>query len=685
LESSQAGRFENEVFQNFEAIRVPAPGPRTRRIIMHRVSAFSFPLIFCLSLLATAANAADDGVNTVVVSATRTPTPVLQTGESVSVISGAELQTLQTVALSDALALTPALAVNRNGEIGQLTTISIRGAESGQTLVLIDGVRINDPSGTDEGAILGDLMVNNIDRVEVLRGSQSTLYGSDAIGGVIDVLTKRGGEDQLRASAEGGSFDTYRINAAFNGSDSGVEYGAAVNYFHTNGISAADSRAGNPETDGYGNFGVTGNLRVPVSENVSIDLRGYYTRARADFDDGAASFLPPYPPADSAAYYTNSLLVGYAGVNIDLFDNMFHNRFAVMGTKSHRAFFDSAFDTIHENALNKGDALRFEYQGTVDLSKDERLSFGAETQRIGFTGDYFSSFAFFDSFNKGHSRTTAYYAQMQSRLFDALTLTGGVRLTDDEEFGHHTSLKLAAAWRATDTTVLHANYGDGFKAPSLYESFSQYSNPDSNLRPEVARGWEAGVDQFALDGRVQAALTYFERRTSNLIDFQSCYVISPPEPECTERAATGGYYYNVGRTRSEGVEAQIAASITGTLKLSANYTDMTSTNLLTGQALQRRPHIQANGIINWTPVRDWSLGASVSYVGNRIDQYDTSVSPAAPFRNGSYTLTNLFGEYDFGKWALYGRVENLFDVHYQPELGYGAPGRAFYVGIRATE
>ncbi|HEV2563360.1 MAG TPA: TonB-dependent receptor [Rhizomicrobium sp.] len=649
---------------------------------MHRHSILSFSFLLSTALIGTSAIAADadNGVGTIVVTATRTPMPRERTGESVSVITGSDLQTQQTVALSDALGETPGLTVNRNGPMGQPTSIGIRGGETGQTLVLIDGVRINDPSGTDEGAILGDLLVNNIDRVEILRGPQSTLYGSDAIGGVINVLTRRGGETpvQLRASAEGGSFDTYRLNAAADGTVDNVDYGAAVNYLHTNGVSAADSRHGNPETDGYGNFGATGNARMHVSDQVSIDLRSYYVSARDDFDDGAVSFAPPYPPADSAAYNTNRLLAGYAGVNVDLFDGKFHNRLAAMGSKSGRKFFDSAFDTIHENAANKGDATRFEYQGIVDLSPSDQISFGAETQRLSFTGDFFSSFSAFDSHATGHSRINGYYAQGQTTLFDALTLTGGVRYDDDADFGHHTSLKLAGAWQIMDGTTLHANYGDGFKAPSLYELFSQFSSVRGPLRPEVAKGWEAGADQKFLNNRMRASLTYFERKATNLIDFTSC---STPQ-ECTERPF--GFYYNVGRTQSKGVEAEIAGAISDTLNLTANYTNMTSTDLATGLALQRRPHIQANAILTWAPTANWSVGTSVSHVGRRIDQYDNSTVPPTPFPNGGYTLANLFGEIDFERLAFYGRVENLFDTHYEPELGYGAAGRAFYIGVRAT-
>jgi len=636
-------------------------------------------------LFATAALPARAGdVETVVVSATRTEQPQAKTGESVSVLDSATLQNLQTVSLTDALALTPGIVVNQSGGVGQPTTVSIRGAETGQTLVLIDGVRINDPSGTDDGAILGDVLVNNIDRVEILRGPQSTLYGSDAIGGVVDIFSKRGGNSPfaLTASAEGGSLDTYHLNAAASGTTGAVDYGAAANFIHSNGISAADKRNGNPETDGYRNFGAMANMRIHFNDAMSLDLRGYYTNAKSDFDDNS-QFFPPFLTLDSAAYNTNRFLAGYAGLNVDLFGGMFHNRFAVMHTDSDREFYDSIFDTIHKNDTDKGHATRFEYQGVADLSPDTQVTFGAETQHVSFVSDFFNSIPSFASFNKGRNTISGYYAQAQRTFFDALTLTGGVRYDDDSKFGHHTSLKLAGAYDLHEGTTLHANYGDGFKAPSLYEMFSQYGS--TSLRPEVARGWEAGIDQSLLSGRVHGGLTYFERRTSNLIDFQSCFVATPPA-QCADPAvaAAGGFYFNIGKTRVAGWEAQLSANITDTLTASANYTNMDSKDLLTGLQLPRRPRDNASATLTWAP-SNWSIGGSVNYVGREIDQYDASTAPPTAFVNGSHTLVNLFGQYSFDQWSVYGRVENLFAQHYEPLIGYGAPGRTVFAGLRFTQ
>jgi vitamin B12 transporter len=628
---------------------------------------------------------ADDSIDTVVVTATRTAQPLARTGESVSVLDSSTLRTLQTVSVTDALALTPGVVVNQSGGLGQPTTVSIRGAETGQTLVLIDGVRINDPSGTDGGAILGDLLANNIDRIEVLRGPQSTLYGSDAIGGVIDIFSKRGGDTPfaLNASAEGGSFDTYHLNAAANGTADIVDYGVAANYIHSNSISAADKRNGNPETDGYGNLGLTENVRVHLTDNVSLDVRSYYTDARADFDDNS-SFTPPYPVADSAAYNTDRFAMGYAGVNVDLFGGMFHNRFAVMHTDSNREFFDSAFDIIHKNDTDKGRATRFEYQGIVDLAPETQITFGAETERTTFVSDFFDSIPAYESFAKGSRTISGYYAQGQSTFFDALTLTGGVRYDDDSQFGHHTSVKVSGAYDFHEGTVLHANYGDGFKAPSLYQLFSAYGN--KALRPETARGWEAGVDQALLDGRLRGTLTYFERRTNDLIDFASCFVATPP-PQCSLPviAVAGGFYDNIGRARTDGIEAELAANITDTLTASFNYTNLDARDLDAHDTLPREPRNRASAIVTWTPLQRWSLGGSVSYTGHEIDQYDTSTAPPTAYENGGHTLVGLFSEYKFDQWSVYARIDNLFDQHYEPLLGYGAPGRAVYAGIRVNE
>ncbi|HEY0281665.1 MAG TPA: TonB-dependent receptor [Rhizomicrobium sp.] len=627
------------------------------------------------ALLAPGFAIAADAPETVVVTATRTSQPVEKTGASIAIITGGDLQIQQLNVLSDALQQTPGVTVNRTGGVGQVTTVSLRGAEAGQTVALIDGIRINDPSDVSEGAMFGDLLVNNIDRVEVLRGPQSTLYGSDAIGGIVNVITKRGGPFALTASAEGGSFNTYRLNLAASGTQSIAEYGLAINAFGTKGVSAADSRNGNPEADGYRNLGATFNTRFHLSDDVSVDLRGYYTRGHSGFDDNYA-YTPPYQLEDSDAKNTNQLYAGYAGLNGDLFGGRFHNRLALIATSSTRQFFDSASDTLHLNYEYSGDAVRFEYQGTVDIGADSQATFGAESEQRSFRNNNYYSYMPADS-AAGHDRITGIYGQIQSTLFDQLTLTGGVRYDDDKEFGSHTSVKLAAAWQVPvlDAT-LRANYGDGFKAPSLYQLYSPYSNPIAALKPETARGWEVGADKDLWDGRVRASLTYFERRTKNQIDFQSCYTPADA-PGCPQRLAQYGYYINLGRTRATGVEAAIVAEITDTLKLAANYTNLSAVNTGTGTDLARRPRDTANATVTWLALQDLTLGASIRYLGKRFNDAG-NFTPLT-----SNTKIDLFGAYDLaGNWQLFGRVDNLLNDRTEYVSGYGTPGLAATFGVR---
>lgn len=602
---------------------------------------------------------------TVVVTATRTEQPLEVTGTSMSVITANEIEDQQTVFVTDLLAETPGLIVVRNGGVGQTTTISIRGSEAGQTLVLVDGVRLNDPSSPDDQAILGDVLSNNIDRIEVLRGPQSTLYGSDAIGGVVNILTKRGGPSQATASAEGGSFDTWRLNAGVSGTADRLEYGAAVNYLDTGGISAADEKNGNPEADAYRNLGATLNTRFNVDANLSFDLRGYYTQSHIEID----GFPPPdFAFTDDAEFGTDSLVSGYAGANLSLAGGHFRNRLAFIASESNRKFF-GVFDFFtnayspDENFFARGDAQRFEYQGTYDFDDANQLTFGAETQRVSLSTQ---SLQFDPGPTTGSRRTNSFYVQEQSTLFDQLTLTGGLRVDDDDEFGTHTSLKFAGAWNIPGwDTVLRANYGDGFKAPTLYELFSQYKNPFHDLKPETANGWEVGADHDF--GVARVSLTYFERHTHNQIDFFSTF--TPPF----------GYYENLDRTRATGIEAEVETRINDVLSVTANYTNLDAKDVLTGLDLARRPADSAGGTLTWTPTAEITLGTSVTYVGERFDDR------ANLRRLPSNTTVNLFGSYKvYGNTELFARAENLFDEDSEPVATYGRMGFAAYGGIRTT-
>lgn len=641
----------------------------------------------CLACLSSPALAETvvfaDARELVVVSATRTEQPPRLTGSSITVLDASDLRTRQTVNLTDILKEVPSLVVVRNGGLGQPASISLRGGEAGQTVVLIDGVRVNDPSTTDNSAAaaLGDLMVNNTDRIEVLRGPQSTLWGSEALGGVVNIISRRGGAFGIEGTVEGGSFGTFHANVATHGEAGIVEFGAGLNFLTTTGTSTADSRFGNPENDGYTNFGATANVRVHIIDTVSADVRLYYTHGRDGFDDGFGG-PPLFAVADSDANNTNELKVGYAGINADFFGGVLNNRFAIMATEGMRDFFDSASDVPGENYVYFSSTSRFEYQGIVDIGDEgnSQVTFGVESQLSTFRNNNFGIFAFFSPPTiAGHDRLTGYYLQGQTTLFDQLTLTGGVRFDDDDQFGSHTSYKVTAAWQIPGwDTILRANGGNAFKAPSLFQQFGPNSNPLTALKPESAEGYEVGADHTLWDDRVKLSLTWFTRWTSDQIGFQNCFTPFDA-PGCPTRVAVFGYYINIDRTRTQGIEAILDADITDTLNVKLNYTNMTAKNTVTLLDLPRRPQDLANAVVTWEPLEGATAGFSVIYRGKRFN--DTgNFTPLS-----SSTTVNLFGSYDITeRWQLFGRIDNVFNDRTQDVSGYGVPGIGAFAGIRAT-
>jgi vitamin B12 transporter len=318
---------------------------------------------------------------------------------------------------------------------------------------------------------------------------------------------------------------------------------------------------------------------------------------------------------------------------------------------------------------------RFEYQGIVDATNSDQLTFGAETQRTKLKTGAPSSFDPNPVPTRGDTRVNGYYLQYQTTIVPRLTLTGGLRRDTDSDFGAHTSLKFAAAWTLRDgATLLRANYGDGFKAPSLYQLFSEYSNPVARLAPEAAHGWEVGLDQRFHDDRASASLTLFERRTNEQIDFFSCYGVD--SPACAVRPY--GYYDNINRSRARGVELEITAQLSTTVMLAGNITYLEAIDLATQNDLARRPRQMAALRSNWQASSKCSLGADLGYTGARFD--DSFASRSLP----GYVLVNGHAALAISRQLqFYGRIENVLDKRYQPVAGYGALPRTFAIGLRA--
>ena len=309
----------------------------------------------------------------VIITANRSAQAAERVGQSVTVLTAEAITASQAVSVADLLVRTPGVSLSRNGGVGASTALRIRGAESDQTVVVIDGVKLNDPSSTGGGFNFGSLLINDIARIEVLRGAQSTLWGSQAIGGVVNIVTAEPiAPFSATLDAEAGSRGTQYLRGGVGGASERLIWRLAASHYNTDGFSTA---AVGIEKDGYENTGLSGRANIKVTDDVSIDLRAVYSDGTVDID----GFLPapPYSLGDTREYARTRELVGYAGLNFDLFDDRLSNRIAYGYTRTERDNFnpDQAVTSVTFDA--EGTNERYEYQGVFDLRKGWTATFGS--------------------------------------------------------------------------------------------------------------------------------------------------------------------------------------------------------------------------------------------------------------------------------------------------------------------
>ena len=576
----------------------------------------------------------------VIVTATRIPAIVADT-PGARVIDSAAIEQRGAVFAADILADVPGLSVTRSGAFGGVAQVRMRGATPGKTLVLVDGAPVNDAAEPNGAYDFSGFDLGDIERIEVLSGPQSSLWGSDAIGGVIAFTTKE--IDGLRAEAEAGSFDTLRGRVAVGTANETWALGGYVSRFTTDGISAADEADGNPEADGFDNTTVGVRGRYAVSSAVTVDGSARWSRSEADLDNG-------FPVADNGDRSESEQWVGFARASVEALG--LDHQFSVSASDIARETF-SAFGSVFEADRQ---AYRWQANGETGAAT---YAFGAERE------DSEGSISTGDSVSLG---TTSVFGTGRYQLSDALSVTGGLRFDDTDDFGSKTTGRLSAAWDFGYGFTLSGAYGTGFKAPSVSQAVCDFcfsASPFPTLRPEKAEGYEAALGWRSADGRIEGRATLYHLG----VEDQITYVFDP--------VTFDSYYVNIAETATDGVELEGRALLGGGFDLGLAYAWTDARDETTDIRLARIPEHAGSATLGWTGDR---LSGALT-VRAEGDQRDTNAA-AAPVRDG-FVTANLNAAYELtDNVTLTARVENLADERYQQVLNYGEPGRSGYVGIR---
>lgn len=575
----------------------------------------------------------------IVVSATRTENRFEEVGSAVSLISAEDIELRQYPFAADALRDAPGVSIARNGAFGGFASARIRGASSGQSLIVIDGIVVNDASAPQGGFNFANLDVADIERIEVLRGPQSLLYGADAIGGVISIITKKAGAG-TSVYLEGGSHGTLRGGGTATIGDDDAYGRLTVSGVRTDGISRA---ASGTEADGYRSIAGSFTGGLVLNENWRTELIARFSDSRAEID----GFPPPsFTLADADETEDTQ---DFAAAGRLLHD---HKGFNGALTVSYNAIDRVNRDGGVETFGGEGDRLSADYLGAVALSERARIIAGAEAERTSVTVSGVDEDA----------SAGAVFAMMEVKPLDGLTLSAGARRDEFSNFDGATTARVAAAWAAPGGFVLRGSWGQGFRAPTLFElNFDQFGTiPNPDLRPERANGFDIGVERRFSGEGVDATLraTYFRTRVEDQIDFDF----------------GGSGYFNIDETRSRGVEMEGDAEIGDHLAVYVSYSYVDAIDRMTGLQLLRQPKHSGSAIITVTPVDKLSISTSLIFNGDEND---------APAPNESFFRADLRAAYAVSdRLELYGRVENLTDTEYQDVSGFAEPGLSAFGGVR---
>lgn len=614
----------------------------------------------------------------ITITANRSETAIQRTGSAITVVSGEEIRKTNPGSLLNALRFVPGLDATETGGPGGSTTVRLRGANGAHTLVLVDGVRVNDPSGASGEFDFANLAPGLIDRIEVLSGPQSALYGSDAMGGVINIITKRGrGPLKTYGQVEGGSYGTIGGNAGAYGSNGPWNYALATSSFKTDGFSRYGYRVGRApnvsgplEADGLIRHGAYGRIGYNPGTGFRFEIGSMATWNRSEYD-AAFSATP-----DSASKLSSVFHSSFAKAELDMLEGRLKNSIQLFSSRTDRHYRDiSSFGRSKSEFI--GTRHGVEYQGTLGLNQFGSLIFGARFDREAID-TYSQAIAPVAAARKKDIGTTqdtrSLFSLWQVPIGERFDVSFAGRIDSVAGGSTYATWRTTAAYRITETgTKLRASLGTGAKSPTLYQRFGGYQGARA-LEAERNTGGDIGIDQTLWNGRAKVSLTGFYSRFKNLIAFQV-------DPTCLPVPLQAfGCYVNIARAETSGLEAAAdLVLIEEYVSLKGAYTFLRAKDLANNKTLARRPDHAAKFGLTITPTANWTIEPSLTFVSRRYNAPNERQRLAAYARFDTLVSYRVNDNVD-----VYVRGENLTNARYQDAFNYGTTGRAVYAGMKTT-
>jgi len=618
-------------------------------------------------------------LNDVVITATRTASNTIELANSISVIDSAEIVNKNSFNTFDAIKNEYGISFTQQGGKASVSNIYIRGGSPSQSLVIIDGVEVNMPNDPSNFYNFFSLPLDNTSRIEILRGPQSTLYGSDALTGVINIITLKGkSKPVINFGFEGGSYNTYKGTITSLGAIGNFNYSAALSRTKSDGYSAAsENYNSNPESpyerDGYqlDNFNTI--LGYDFSKSFSAELVIRYNNSSTNLDQSTGS--PDFWDDPTYIFDQEEFFIRAQG-NLNLLETKWKQKFGFSSLRNIRNYsYDTSAASIYYSRSNyDGRKYKADWQNDFYFYENNLITAGVEFELEETSSEYYA-FTYVDPpdyasiFPKKSANTFGIYLQDQVKLDESFFGTIGVRYNYQNQFGSAFTFSIAPAYIFWETgTKIKATVGTGFKAPSLFYLYDPvYGNSD--LNPEQSFGWDAGIEQFFWAEKFSIGANYFSNNFTDMFGLDSNFKT-----------------ININEAQTNGVELFLKADLLEGIIIKANYTyldarDKSEDTPDYNQKLIRRPENKAGLYVSYTWDNIANMNIDLMYVGKR-DELDFATYPANRIIMPGYFLVNLAAYYDLLPFLrLQGRIENLLNEQYEEIYGYGTPGLSIYGGI----